>query len=364
MSSEFPSSELPQLDGIRTSRFVATFKSTTNSYKYFWALALIDLVESGRGPILSTSECCGLMVAKAWTPAVFFGLSFGRQDQLAQICQDLRQGERTQPAAYARQLRDKALQGELSDAAGHLARYVPYRFLSPWFRPELSSMVDSRRDAAIVALAEARFNAPSDPPVYRFLADISSLEVQPSWHAYIGEHAAVLRGYVERRMLEFLQRRNPTAYNITKKLTVPTTRNLGRPRRVWDRLIRSWPSPGYTCPYSESAVDADAFTLDHVLPWTFVAHDAMWNLVPVPISVNSSKGDQLPSDAMLRRVAHTLWQARTMVSDRATISVDLEAFVGTASDNTESEFAASYLHAIRPLADMARRQGFGSDWSP
>ena len=35
-------------------------------------------------------------------------------------------------------------------------------------------------------------------------------------------------------------------------------------------------------------------SLDHFIPWSFVLHDRMWNLVPVSKSINSSKSDLLP----------------------------------------------------------------------
>ena len=36
------------------------------------------------------------------------------------------------------------------------------------------------------------------------------------------------------------------------------------------------------------------FTIDHFLPWRFVTHDLLWNLVPTPKDINSAKSDRLP----------------------------------------------------------------------
>ena len=48
------------------------------------------------------------------------------------------------------------------------------------------------------------------------------------------------------------------------------------------------------CLYSKSVVNKDDFSLDYYLPWSFVVHDQLWNLIPVLPSVNSSKSNNVP----------------------------------------------------------------------
>jgi hypothetical protein len=40
-------------------------------------------------------------------------------------------------------------------------------------------------------------------------------------------------------------------------------------------------------------------SLDHYVPWSFVVHDQLWNLIPTTKSVNSKKSDLLPSKKYL-----------------------------------------------------------------
>ena len=35
-------------------------------------------------------------------------------------------------------------------------------------------------------------------------------------------------------------------------------------------------------------------SIDHFVPWSYVAHDELWNLVPTTKAVNSSKNNNLP----------------------------------------------------------------------
>jgi hypothetical protein len=41
-------------------------------------------------------------------------------------------------------------------------------------------------------------------------------------------------------------------------------------------------------------IPSDGFSLDHFLPWRYVAHDGLWNLVPTLKAVNTSKRDSIP----------------------------------------------------------------------
>lgn len=42
-------------------------------------------------------------------------------------------------------------------------------------------------------------------------------------------------------------------------------------------------------------MDTGDVSLDHFVPWSYVAHDELWNLVPTTKSLNSSKSNDLPN---------------------------------------------------------------------
>jgi hypothetical protein len=48
------------------------------------------------------------------------------------------------------------------------------------------------------------------------------------------------------------------------------------------------------CIYSAVLLNPEGFALDHLLLWTFVCHDAIWNLVPVLPEADLAKGAPLP----------------------------------------------------------------------
>ena len=43
-------------------------------------------------------------------------------------------------------------------------------------------------------------------------------------------------------------------------------------------------------------------SIDHVIPWSYIYSDDLWNLVFVSKSQNSSKGNRIPSEKMIEKL--------------------------------------------------------------
>ena len=46
----------------------------------------------------------------------------------------------------------------------------------------------------------------------------------------------------------------------------------------------------------------DELSIDHVIPWSYLYSDDLWNLVYVKKSENSIKSNRLPSEAMIEKL--------------------------------------------------------------
>lgn len=68
-------------------------------------------------------------------------------------------------------------------------------------------------------------------------------------------------------------------------------RKLRYVRNLWNTIIET--KPVYDI-YSEKLLGLDDFDIDHFVPWSFVANDELWNLLPMDSSLNSSKSNNLP----------------------------------------------------------------------
>ena len=82
--------DLPEADNLPVQHLVATLKSTTASYKFYWFLALLDAVRNDVASPIPFDYLLSRMVALAWYPSNYFRLSFGKADQLAHCVEVLK----------------------------------------------------------------------------------------------------------------------------------------------------------------------------------------------------------------------------------------------------------------------------------
>jgi HNH endonuclease len=206
-------------------------------------------------------------------------------------------------------------------------------------------------------------------PLYRFVEG-DRIELHPDWADYIAGNFAIVSGWAERRWIAYLQSRNPLAPAVSEKIAAPVTRApLTFQTSYWRRAIGAMPDAP-RCIYSGVVLDPYSFALDHFLPWTFVCHDALWNLAPVLPAANSAKGNRLPH----RGYVHGLvaLQHRGLVAASRHLSPDgwesaSAAFVRdlhVAPDDLfdPNRLAAAYASTLEPQLAIARTIGFEADW--
>jgi hypothetical protein len=107
------------------------------------------------------------------------------------------------------------------------------------------------------------------------------------------------------------------------------------------------------------------YALDHFIPWSFVVHDLIWNLLPAAKSVNSSKSNNLPSlDQFLAPMAN-LQQAALRLnyannpSDK--LLEDYQAFrcsIEELVDAPQERFTELMKNEFTPMIQTAKNMGF------
>jgi hypothetical protein len=362
---------LPPRVGYDVAALGRLFERTTNSYKLVFFQALLQLMKA-RDPndhpslVLSLRELIVEMLAIAWYPHRFFRLSFGVHDQIGRILDrlDFNVEERavTNPATVLC-LRDQIQEQFEVIGAFDLARYVPYRLLSPFFSTELQGHKDGVRDSMIRQLASTRFDS-KNPPLYRFRTNEDAIELHPDWAGYLANEFPILLGWVRYHWIRFLQIKNPSTPSIAMKVAPPVERSsLLSQRRFWQEAIRATP---IRCIYSHEKLTADGFSLDHYVPWSFVCHDLLWNLIPCRPSSNSAKGNRLPPPGTMNGFIALHHEALRITERRLSqirwnrlvepYMVDLRL---PPEDLLSSEkLDRAYRDLLPPLLNLARQQGF------
>jgi hypothetical protein len=124
------------------------------------------------------------------------------------------------------------------------------------------------------------------------------------------------------------------------------------------------------CIYTGRSLAADDFSLDHVLPWSFVGHDQLWNLVATHLPTNSAKGDRLPDLSVVEPLARI--HAKAVATFRAAgypgWSRIRELFIldgrfdpgllETSESALCTELGKHYAQVFPTLWSLARQQGF------
>ncbi len=366
---------LPPSDRLPVHHLAAVYDNVTNSYKFLWFLAILDEIEENSGRILPISRLLGRMIASAWYPVNYFRISFGKQDILARFVTELL--ARNLVPLHARNAQVSMIVAQeiasgsgIGQALTTLVSYVPYRFIRPFFAKHLRGMVDAQVNRTIMELAAIYFERADAPSLYRFCsADEAAIELHPLWFDYIQRHIVILRGYSYWHFLTYLQQRNPGVPGLATKLFAPQARNLTLARRFWRIALEKLGN--VRCIYSGMELE-DNYSLDHFLPWRFVAHDSLWNIVPTPRSVNSAKGDCLPDFPTyfvpFAQLQFFAMQAVVATGGHTTLLEDYSMLLATDSISTLASISLTHfqqaLHAtLAPQVQIAINLGFQHGWT-
>ena len=296
-SSEAQLVSLPGSDKVDVSVLAGLFANTTNSYKYLLFLALLDELErrySSQEPIderIGHPDLAVGMLLNAWYPNVFFKLSFGLQDQIGKI---LGQVSTEVKFSFDRPGREK-LRAHLHARCSEehiraLLRFVVQRLQRGFFAADLRGCKDAAVDKMLQSLARERFE--STRPFYRADPQGADVIVHRDWVAYLKDNLGIVRGWASWEWVRYMQSRNQHVPAIPDKLFPPRQRASLRVQTLfWTRVLQAGP---VRCIYSGDVLSPKDIALDHFIPWSFVAHDGLWNLVPANRSANSSKRDGVP----------------------------------------------------------------------
>ena len=354
---------LPKTAEVDVSSLSKVFNETTNSYKFYWFLAILDILKKKNNSRISMQDLSLQMVATVWYPLDYYKLSFGIQDQFKDIAKFISNKLIINTKANApdllNQLRDQLTESELQEVyqrVKKLLRWVPFRFIRPFFEIETKGLPDHQVNKTIVDLSNQLLKAP-----YRF--DGEYIVINEAWVNYFQQHQYVLRGFTSWHLVRFLQKNNPNVIAISEKLERPVERDFRLAKPFWNKYLIEHPE--LACIYSNQSITKDNMSLDHYLPFSYVAHDQIWNLIPTTRNVNSAKNNWLPdTDSYFEKYARLQFDAFQFYADEGQVKM-LEDYSVLFRENTEtihkspfSWFRERLSQAIYPQLQTAQNMGF------
>lgn len=210
------------------------FKNIVTSYKFYWFLSILDAIQTRQGGTISLKNLLSGMIANAWPSIRYYGLYLGNSDRLDFITSQIQNITTLQSDSSTKDVFNITLElltvspdNEVKEYIYSLATYVPFRFLSPWFKESLKGEKDHRKNDLIKEMAELGFTDHENLCLYRFIDESEEcIEIQPDWHHYLKQYHTILRGFCVEHLLEYLQKQNPEIINIQERLLLPTSKNV------------------------------------------------------------------------------------------------------------------------------------------
>lgn len=361
--------QLPYSEQLDIGNFSRLFDNKSECYKLFWFQAMVAKIIQGKS-IITYDELIDEMIADAWYMVSEYHLNLGPRDnlelavhRLSEIS-GLKSNEKKDVIlAYISGCEDKTV----LSLKRVLAQNVPYRLQAPF----MDTMKGKEWNLSGKRLAD-RINQ-EKRLMYYFLAYEglqTKIEVQPDWAVYIKQNQEIIRGWIELNMITYLQRRNPSVPGIVDKLYPPRERKLEKVKKYWRKIIEIHPIQEI---YAGILLDGKDVSMDHFVPWSYVAHDELWNLVPTTKSINSSKGNHLPDwERYFPLLCKTEYASYEMVWKYSKIheefdkcarehlnNLEIRGWLYTRGLN-EQEFSKRLADVLLPVYQSAKNAGFSS----
>ncbi len=349
---------IPQNSNLSTITLGNVFKSTTATYKFFWLISILQIHSTTNRLHISVWDIVIRMVANAWYPIHYFRLSFGKGDSLFQIVMEL-QAYTQIPVDADVDAVVEGLKKRINDTTVRkllrtLTINVPYRFLSPWisYKSDKESIIRSQNfeNECLYSLEKT--------------TDDFYINLNSNWDDYLHEHYQVLMDFTYWNLMQFLQVRNPNVPAISNKLIRPNVRaSLQKQHTYWNKVIDIC-GPIH-CIYTGAEIQKSDYALDHFVPWSFVTHDLLWNLIPADNSINSSKSDKLPDlEVYLPKLANLQHHSLQALAEKnITLSV-MEDYTSLGYSTSElvnmsdETFMDIYQRTFNPIIQIAQNMGF------
>ena len=336
------------------------------SYKMYWLLAILDEVQEGNIEI-EFRKLVTRMIAYAWYPISKFRLYFGAWDNLGKVVNYISDTYNLKANINKGELIDfiyNSNDKELNKMIKNLTYNVPHKFLSPFYdgiakEPPLKTVM-------ILSKEHKRWIY----EIYRNSDEENCIRIREGWDDYLKYNYKMIQGWVYYKLVCFLQKRNPNVPGIAMKLEAPINRKLTTQTKIWTSIIeRKNIIDLYTgLPFTkENYKEHGNLSMDHFIPWSFVLHDQMWNLVPTFKNINSQKSDNLFNyEDYIEGLAKLQYDAFCFVVDekreneieeyRGILRVpDAVAFRG---EGSYEEFFKRYKEGTCPIYNIAANQGF------
>jgi len=363
--------QLPYSEKLNIEKLGRLFDNKSECYKLFWFKAIMSKIASGQFQ-MTYEELIDEMIADAWYMVTEYHLNLGPNDSLEKVVSRIKDINGFASSMKRQELLeylDLCMDTDVIKLKKVLTLNVPYRLQSPL----LSDFVTASWNMKPSSLAQVINQR--DGLIYYF-ENISGLQsrirINAEWSDYLYHNQEIIKGWIDYNLIIYLQRRNPSVPGISDKLYPPVARKLEKVKKYWKCVAEI--SGEIHEIYGDTLLNINDISIDHFVPWSYVAHDEFWNLHPTTCSINSSKRNNLPKwEVYFHKLAEIEYRAYCiayqndiakslfMICSREHLNNTDIAQRLYRDGQTQIEFENQLNEIISPIYLAAKNSGF-SEW--
>ncbi|MBO4701834.1 MAG: hypothetical protein J5625_04130 [Lachnospiraceae bacterium] len=362
---------LPYEENLEIKYLNHIFDRTSNCYKFFWFLAILEKIDIKTE--YTYDELITEMIVIAWYMVNEYGLKLGPNnttDNLEEVVKYLYKvsfDKKVYSAVKKEVLRKKL--NELNDEKyidfkETLINNVPYCLQSPFYKeikdPDKNKIdIINRKERLIYYFKE-----------FKKLNTV--IFISDEWVDYLRKNKIILIDWARYGLVNYLEKKNRLVPGISEKILPPYSRDLKRVKEYWGTIIKV--APDIKEIYGDNLLKDVSISIDHFVPWQFVAHDELWNLCPTTKSINSSKSNNLPNwDKYFIKLCNLEYRAYQLRYENELVAKEFEKCskyhindskvkAQLYSDNIDKDiFRERLANVIKPEYDFAKKSGF-QEW--
>jgi hypothetical protein len=339
--------QLPESNHLPVNHLASCFNNVSATYKFYWLLSILQEFENGVRQIPKRNLFVR-MISNAWYTVNYFNVSFGKQDLIQDTVRLIKKIEKI-PIDKDRQIvYNKIVKSKNNQTEKWLRHYnknVPHWFLSPWFK---------KKGEKYIYTASKNFK---DKCLYALYEDY--IEINPEWSDYLISNSKILKDFSYWNLSLFLQARNPNVPDIPGKLIKQPSRKklINQRNNFWNIVFSEISS--IECIYTGKKLTIENYHVEHFIPYSFVSHDLIWNLIPADPSFNSIKNNRLPPlEKYLKPFYLAQKTAVEIVRKKTPKNKLLQDYLVILPDIENSFTEIKFKDVFQPLVTIASNNGF------
>ena len=254
--------------------------SVENTYKMAWAKAIVEIAqEDGSTSEISFRQIAEKVVKYYWNQTIFFDLNQGSNINKPPVIISLVKAsiaDYYKVKGFNKPLRYELVESEVNIDFGAVIRIlkkdVSWRFL--------------KLEGKEISLYRLSENGQSI-----LLSDVDSLR----------QVSDFMIDAINFRWTQILEQFNSSP-RIGKKVRLNDLKDFKRASLTKFKEFISFENPGKSCFICGELIPEKELSIDHVIPWSFLFSDDIWNLVYVHKSCNSRKYNSIPAEGEISRL--------------------------------------------------------------